>query len=69
MNGSNEDDEETLLSDNAFEVTTIRVLAHHLSPQLSPPTDYLIQIATKEHPNASPFHFWIGEAQLRQIVA
>ena len=59
------------LSDNEFQVSyaNVVVAADHPSPTQSPPTDYVIQIATKDNPEASPFHFWIGEDQLRDLLA
>ena len=66
-----ENDGSPHLSDNEFLVSYANVVvsADHPSPTQSPPTDYVIQIATKDNPEASPFHFWIAEDKLRDLVA
>ena len=63
--------EELHLSDNEHQVSYANVVApgDHPSPTQSLPTGYVIQIATKDAPEADPFHFWIGEDQLRDLLA
>ena len=59
------------LSDNRFHGSGVDVLlaADHPSPTQSPPTGYVLRLATKENPGASPFHFWIGEDKLRDLLS
>lgn len=65
------DDDDTLpLSENAFRVSRAQVVVvdrRNVSRQ-SPEPRFVVQIETEEHPDASPFHFWMDEDQLRQLV-
>ena len=66
---SENNDEMRHLSENALQVSRAALMDCRRGPKRSPDTDFVIVIETKEHPDFPPFHFWIGAAQLRSLVA